>query len=260
MSQLKQQIIDIGERFKKLNAEGKLTSHADQILIDLATLDDVTFSKELIVSTRIMQVLGVLRAKALGDVKMKSTELFQKLSAIQKGQKPVPIKSTSSEDIEMKRTRCRNAFYDALKKVEDTLTEVSVSSRELSVAIEKTIFEKADADDRTIKLLSALTDKTKVAEFGFAKKMLEGVLAPHRFASFENEDLLTYEQTKAIELDKEEASKNLVVPKPLASKSVNFRCRCGSNDVSFYQQQTRSADEPMTNFCHCHKCGRDWRE
>jgi len=39
-----------------------------------------------------------------------------------------------------------------------------------------------------------------------------------------------------------------------------FKCRkCQSNNCSYYQLQTRSADEPMTTFVNCLDCGNRWR-
>lgn len=35
---------------------------------------------------------------------------------------------------------------------------------------------------------------------------------------------------------------------------------CKSRKISSYQQQTRSADEPMTTFAKCLACGKRWRE
>ncbi|RVD91436.1 DNA-directed RNA polymerase subunit M [Tubulinosema ratisbonensis] len=37
-------------------------------------------------------------------------------------------------------------------------------------------------------------------------------------------------------------------------------CECGETRVSFFQMQTRSADEPMTIFYKCVKCKNTWRE
>ena len=38
-----------------------------------------------------------------------------------------------------------------------------------------------------------------------------------------------------------------------------FKCKkCGSEKTSYYQMQTRSADEPMTTFVQC-ECGNRWK-
>jgi|TARA_B110000211_G_C14051179_1_gene541298 DNA-directed RNA polymerase subunit M/transcription elongation factor TFIIS len=40
-----------------------------------------------------------------------------------------------------------------------------------------------------------------------------------------------------------------------------FQCgRCHTKNCSFYQLQTRSADEPMTTFVTCLNCGKKWKE
>lgn len=37
-------------------------------------------------------------------------------------------------------------------------------------------------------------------------------------------------------------------------------CFCGNKQCSYYEMQTRSADEPMTIFYKCNKCNKTWRE
>lgn len=60
-------------------------------------------------------------------------------------------------------------------------------------------------------------------------------------------------QTKKI---KEE---NIYAPK-LDANTDNFTCRrCKSKRCSYYQLQTRSADEPMTTFVTCIECGNRWK-
>ncbi|MBJ7489662.1 MAG: hypothetical protein JHC45_04155 [Candidatus Fonsibacter sp.] len=40
-----------------------------------------------------------------------------------------------------------------------------------------------------------------------------------------------------------------------------FKCRrCKSNKTTYYQQQIRSADEPMTTFITCLDCGNRWKQ
>ena len=39
-----------------------------------------------------------------------------------------------------------------------------------------------------------------------------------------------------------------------------FKCfKCKKNKCTYYQQQTRSADEPITTFVSCLNCGNKWR-
>ena len=48
--------------------------------------------------------------------------------------------------------------------------------------------------------------------------------------------------------------------KPEAMTDV-FKCRkCSSRSCSYYEVQTRSADEPMTQFINCLDCGNRWRQ
>jgi DNA-directed RNA polymerase subunit M/transcription elongation factor TFIIS len=35
--------------------------------------------------------------------------------------------------------------------------------------------------------------------------------------------------------------------------------KCRSKKTSYYQMQTRSADEPLTTFANCNECGNRWR-
>jgi DNA-directed RNA polymerase subunit M/transcription elongation factor TFIIS len=39
-----------------------------------------------------------------------------------------------------------------------------------------------------------------------------------------------------------------------------FKCsKCKSEKTTYYQMQTRSADEPMTTFVTCHNCSKRWK-
>jgi DNA-directed RNA polymerase subunit M/transcription elongation factor TFIIS len=48
--------------------------------------------------------------------------------------------------------------------------------------------------------------------------------------------------------------------KPEAMTNL-FKCRkCGSRETSYYEVQTRSADEPMTQFITCLQCNTRWKQ
>jgi DNA-directed RNA polymerase subunit M/transcription elongation factor TFIIS len=45
------------------------------------------------------------------------------------------------------------------------------------------------------------------------------------------------------------------------SATDKFKChRCGKRECTYYEMQTRSADEPMTIFISCLNCGKRWRQ
>jgi DNA-directed RNA polymerase III subunit RPC11 len=53
----------------------------------------------------------------------------------------------------------------------------------------------------------------------------------------------------------------LLGPEVPGQETNQVRCeRCGNRRASFYQLQTRSADEPMTTFYRCLSCGNQWRD
>lgn len=46
----------------------------------------------------------------------------------------------------------------------------------------------------------------------------------------------------------------------IAAATDTFTCRkCKANQCTYYQMQTRSADEPMTTFVTCIPCGNRWK-
>jgi transcription elongation factor S-II len=48
--------------------------------------------------------------------------------------------------------------------------------------------------------------------------------------------------------------------KELKNQDGFFKCgRCKSIKTTYFQMQTRSADEPMTVFVSCLNCGKNWK-
>ena len=67
------------------------------------------------------------------------------------------------------------------------------------------------------------------------------------------------EKWKQLIDEKKIRDENKYTPKIEASTD-NFTCwKCKSKKCTYYQLQTRSADEPMTTFVTCLSCGQRWR-
>ncbi len=80
-----------------------------------------------------------------------------------------------------------------------------------------------------------------------------------RMVGFMTHQEMKPEKWKSLIDDKKERDKNKYSPK-IIGNTDQFTCRkCKSNNCSYYQLQTRSADEPMTTFVTCLSCGSRWK-
>ena len=80
----------------------------------------------------------------------------------------------------------------------------------------------------------------------------------HELAFMTHQEILPNKWNKLIE-DLKIKNQNKYTPKIEASTD-NFTCyKCKSKECSYYQLQTRSADEPMTTFVTCINCGTRWK-
>ena len=93
-------------------------------------------------------------------------------------------------------------------------------------------------------------------------QLLEQIRDGHleaKVLAFMNHQEMKPEKWKALIDDKKERDKNKYSPK-IIGNTDQFTCRkCKSNNCSYYQLQTRSADEPMTTFVTCISCGSRWK-
>ena len=89
------------------------------------------------------------------------------------------------------------------------------------------------------------------------KQLEEKTWLPHEIAFLSHYEMSPEKWEKLIE-EKRERDKNIYdVQQKIDSE---FKCRrCKQNNCSYYQLQTRSADEPMTTFVSCHSCGNRWK-
>ena len=90
------------------------------------------------------------------------------------------------------------------------------------------------------------------------EKLKTNVIKPHEISFLTHVELLPEKWEQEIE-DKKLRLENKFFPKIEASTD-NFTCgKCKSKACTYYQLQTRSADEPMTTFVTCLNCGNRWK-
>lgn len=90
------------------------------------------------------------------------------------------------------------------------------------------------------------------------QRMRDGEFLPHDIATMKHENLCP-EAWHAL-IDKE-IMRNKASYEPLAVANTDrYKCsRCKKKECSYYELQTRSADEPMSIFITCLNCGHRWK-
>lgn len=104
-----------------------------------------------------------------------------------------------------------------------------------------------------LRTIFANLDKTKLVE-----SINSNQIKIHEIAFMTHQELLP-ERWKQLLEDKKIRDENRFTPKIQASTDT-FTCwKCKSKECTYYQLQTRSADEPMTTFVTCLSCGQRWK-
>jgi DNA-directed RNA polymerase subunit M/transcription elongation factor TFIIS len=161
------------------------------------------------------------------------------------------------------RLAARRRFFDLLCRSSspedaDTTATAAHLSR-LADQVDAALLEKPD---RMSTIAMALSDNVELCRQLVARR-----IAPAELVLMTDTELMPRELVAAGEkaLAEENARKQLDWnrmnrPKLTGPVLEQYRCRrCRSADVDVTQRQMRSADEPMSEFCHCNGCGSRWR-
>ena len=152
------------------------------------------------------------------------------------------------------------------KKLDEKLNNAKNSSK-----LEKGIFNYAlkEADQRKIVkkwdnkyFIQIYLDRLRTIYTNLNDTIVEqvtsGAIKPHVVAFMTHPELNPDKWAALIDAkSKRDANK---FETNVAAATDTFTCRkCKGNQCTYYQLQTRSADEPMTTFCNCILCGNRWK-
>lgn len=160
------------------------------------------------------------------------------------------------------RDKIRNLLCDSLFKTEEKILESRDDALIVANAIEQVMFDKIEGGGLAYK------QKYRSLSFNFKDPknsklrgaVLKREISPDELIEMSSEELANDDLRKKTEKVKEKMIKDAMpFNKPAASTDM-FKCnKCKERKCTYYQMQTRSADEPLTTFVSCVNCGNRWR-
>lgn len=157
------------------------------------------------------------------------------------------------------------------EKVNDVFYNI-INDKKISANLEKGIYNytiKISEEKNIIKnwnnnlFINIYIQKLKMILFNLKQKDLLKRLQfkefkAHKLAFMTHQELCPDKWKELLELQKIKDDNKFT--DKIEASTDNFTCfKCKSKKCTFYQLQTRSADEPMTTFVTCLNCGNRWR-
>ncbi|RIA91472.1 transcription factor S-II, central domain-containing protein [Glomus cerebriforme] len=159
-----------------------------------------------------------------------------------------------------KRDKCIELLYDSLAFDSNNDSDIILDR---AIKIEKIVLEQFDGEpekqyrDKLRGMISNLKDKKNP---GLRNGVISGEITVQKFCIMSKEDMAS-EEKKA--RNREIQQLNLFKARgagPTQAETNMFRCgKCGQRKTTYFQMQTRSADEPMTTFVTCTVCNNRWK-
>ena len=132
----------------------------------------------------------------------------------------------------------------------------------VAVAVECHMFEKLGKSTgaQKARYRSILFNLRDAKNPDLRRRVLLGQVSPVALVGMAAEDMASDERKRQNQQIKDKAIFDCERAAPAKATTDQFKCgRCGKRKTTYYQLQTRSADEPMTTFVTCVECNNHWK-
>jgi len=147
------------------------------------------------------------------------------------------------------------------KQIEQQLYNMSIRTAKIKFIIRKwdnPIFKHLYIS-KIRSFYSNVAKGSYVNNLTFKSKILNGDISIDQISDLSVYDICP--ENWAELLDKKSKRDKLKYEMKPKAMTDQFKCRkCSSRSCSYYEVQTRSADEPMTQFITCLDCGNRWKQ
>lgn len=137
--------------------------------------------------------------------------------------------------------------------------EISIFNYAIRIANDKNLVKKwSNPRFNTLYLDRLRSIMTNLENENFKNRIVNLEIVPQNYISLTHQEMNPDKWSTLIK-NKNIRDANKYTPEIKAS-TEDFTCwKCKSNQCTYYQMQTRSADEAMTTFVSCLKCGQRWK-
>ncbi|KAK4579755.1 hypothetical protein RGQ29_029429 [Quercus rubra] len=166
------------------------------------------------------------------------------------------------------RDKVRDSLYQAFSKVsneadEDVKDEVNACDPiRVAVSIESLLFEKwgGSLGAQKAKYRSLMFNLRDGNNPDFRRRVLLGHIKPERLINMNTAEMASDKRQNENKKIEEKALFDCERGGQPKATTDQFKCgRCGQRKCTYYQMQTRSADEPMTTYVTCVNCNNHWK-
>ncbi|QCE15384.1 transcription elongation factor S-II [Vigna unguiculata] len=166
------------------------------------------------------------------------------------------------------RDKIRELLHEALSKVsgeaDEDLVEIVNATDPIRVAVtvESVLFEKWGPSNgaQKVKYRSLMFNLKDSNNPDFRRKVLLGVVEPEQLINMSSSEMASEQRKQENQKITEKALFECERGMQPKATTDQFKCgRCGQRKCTYYQMQTRSADEPMTTYVTCVVCNNRWK-
>ncbi|CAM8964294.1 unnamed protein product [Rhodiola kirilowii] len=166
------------------------------------------------------------------------------------------------------RDKVRESLFEGLSKVlgevdDDLKPSVAACDPiQVAVSVESVMFETWGRTNgaQKSKYRSIMFNIRDSKNPDFRRKVLLGLIEPSRIPTLTAAEMASDKRKSENEKLKEKALFECERGGPPKSTTDQFKCgKCGQRKTTYFQLQTRSADEPMTTFVTCVNCDNRWK-
>lgn len=175
--------------------------------------------------------------------------------------KTVKLACTSTSD--PVRQKSRQLMAQSLELVETIENGCDLyDCNDLAAQIEEQIFQEFKNTDLKYKnrIRSRIANLKDPKNPKLRESVRLGLISAERLAKMTPEEMASDELKQLRAKFTKESINDHQMARTEGAKTSLLKCgKCKSNNVTYTQMQTRSADEPMTTFAFCQECGHRWK-